>query len=76
MLLRYPSGSCFVRNDPRPRLVFKESQSSRRFDYSFVEAVSKVDHQLTRVDLKKAYQIAGQKFTGNFFIIVIFITLF
>jgi len=64
MILRFPSGSCFVRNDPRPRFVFKESQSSKRYEYSFVDAVTKVDHQLSKADLKKAYQIAGQKFIG------------
>ena len=65
LLAKYQSSTCFVRNDPRPRLVFKESETSRRREYSFVEAVRTLDHQLTREDLKKAYQIAGQKFVGN-----------
>jgi len=64
MLLRFPDATCFVRNDPRPKLVYKETKTSKRFEYSFVEAVSSVDHQLSQADLKKAYQIAGQKFIG------------
>ena len=65
---KHPSSTCFVRNDPRPKLVYKESETSRRREYTFVEAVRSLDHQLTKDDLRKAYQIAGQKFTGNLFI--------
>jgi hypothetical protein len=64
MSARFPTGTCFVRSDSRPKLVLKESPTSKRREYSFVEAVSSVDHQLTQSDLKKAYQIAGQKFIG------------
>ena len=61
---RNPSSLCFVRNDPRPKLVYKESDTSRRREFTFVEAVKSLEHQLSRDDLRKAYQIAGQKFTG------------
>jgi hypothetical protein len=65
MLSAFPSGTCFVRNDPRPKLIFKESPTSRRHEYTFVEALSSLDHQLAAADLRKAYQIAGQKFIGS-----------
>jgi hypothetical protein len=65
MLSAFPSGTCFVRNDPRPKLVYKESPTSKRHEYTFVEALSSLDHQLSSADLTKAYQIAGQKFIGT-----------
>ena len=61
-----------MRNDPRPKLVFKESETARRKEYNFVEALQSLEHQLTRDDLKKAYQIAGQKFLGAYVLSLFF----
>jgi hypothetical protein len=38
---------------------------SRRRQYSFVEAVTKLDHGLSASDLHKAYRIAGSKYGAN-----------
>jgi len=56
----------YVTSDSRPQLVIRtKGPRSRRRQYSYVEAVTKLEHGLTQTDLSKAYKVAGTKFGEN-----------
>jgi hypothetical protein len=56
----------YVTSESRPQLVVRhKTPRTRRRQYGFVEAVTKLDHGLTSSDLHKAYQVAGNKFGSN-----------
>jgi hypothetical protein len=56
----------YVTSESRPQLVVRyKVPKTRRRQYGFVEAVTKIDHGLTSSDLHKAYQVAGDKYGSN-----------
>jgi hypothetical protein len=56
----------YVTSDSRPVLVVRtKAAKSRRRQYTYVEAVTKLDHGLVSSDLDKAYRLAGKKFGAN-----------
>ena len=53
----------YVTSESRPQLVVRtKGPRARRRQYSYVEAVTKLDHGLSQSDLSKAYKVAGTKF--------------
>ena len=56
----------YVTSESRPQLVHRtKGPRARRRQYTFVEAVTKLEHGLTQSDLSKAYKVAGSKFGEN-----------
>jgi hypothetical protein len=56
----------YVTSDSRPQLVVRtRGPRARRRQYSYVEAVTQLDHGLTATELEKAYKVAGSRFGSN-----------